>query len=485
MNILVIEPSATSKYGNQRIWGGNGTLKASFYKPPHDLMAISGYLEKNGYSNTFFDANAGRVGINDIRAKIISIMPNPDVVIFSNSTCSIYQDVKLASIVKTINPNCLTVAAGVHSMSLYEETLGLEEDLDVVVTSSIWEEVCLNIIQNYGNLQNVSGIAYRPKSDIKINDNPIIKNEDFFSNLESLDDLGFPAHDKIDQSLYDDPTAKRLPKTMVQFQKGCVHVCNFCNQPAFFGAPSVTYRSHQSAIEELKWVKSLGFKEVMFNDATLTGDIEWAKELFQQMIDNNIDLTWNCTTRANRLNPEVLKLMKEAGCHTLMIGLESADKEVLKNIKKSMTADKVRKVVDDITKMGMDSLIFAVVGFQGETEKSVKKTIEFLTTLNATYITFGIAVPSPGTEFYDYVKSNNYLLTDDWSQYDPVKKPVFEYPELSADKILWYSRNGLQRFYLRPSYMLKRLISVRSFMDFKHLVVNFIGFMKRYVFQIN
>ena len=150
-----------------------------------------------------------------------------------------------------------------------------------------------------------------------------------------------------------------------------------------------------------------------------------------------------------------------------------------------MTADKVRKVVDDITKMGMDSLIFAVVGFQGETEKSVKKTIKFLTTLNATYITFGIAVPSPGTEFYDYVKSNNYLLTEDWSQYDPMKKPVFEYPELSADKILWYSRNGLQRFYLRPSYIFKRLISIRSFMDLKHLVINFIGFMKRYVFQIS
>jgi radical SAM superfamily enzyme YgiQ (UPF0313 family) len=484
MNILIIEPSSVSKYGNQRIWGGNGSLKSSFFKPPHDLMAISGFLEKNGYKNILYDANAGRVNIDELREKIVSIIPKPDVVIFSNSTCTIYQDVTIAKIAKSINPDCLTVAAGVHSMSLYQETFDLEDDLDVIVTSSKWEEVCLNIVQNCANLQNVSGIAYRPKSDIKVNGDQIIKNDDYVSNMP-YDNIGFPAHDKLDQSLYDDPTAKRLPKTIVQFQKGCVHVCNFCCQPAFFGAPSVDYRTTDSAIEELKWVQKLGFKEVMFNDATLTGDIEWAKELFQKMIDNNIDLTWNCSTRANRLNPEVIQLMKDAGCHTIMIGLESADKEVLKNIKKSMSAEKVRKVVDDITKIGLDSLIFAVVGFQGETESSVKNTIKFLSNLNATYITFGIAVPAPGTEFYDYVKSNGYLLTDDWSKYDPMKKPVFEYPELSAEQILWYSRYGLKKFYLRPSYIFKRLISIRSFMDFKHLVINFVGFMKRYVFQIS
>ena len=476
MNILIIEPPSVSEYGNQRIWGGNGSLKSSFFKPPHDLMAISGFLRQEGFDNMLFDANALRLKIDMLEEKIIEVIPDLDIVFFSNSTCTIYQDVIVSKIAKRVKHNCLTVAVGAHSMALPEETFELESDLDVIITSSQWEEISLNIVKNINDLSCVKGISYR------IDDKNIQNNRAFTSNL-NYDQLGFPAHDKLNQKLYDDPTATRLPKTIVQGQKGCIHVCNFCCQPAFFGAPSVNYRSTDHVIDELKWVSKLGFKEVMFNDATLTGDIEWAKELFNKMIDNNIDITWNCSTRANRLDSDMIDLMKRAGCHTIMIGLESADKVVLKNIKKSMSPEVVKDAVDNITNAGLASVVFAVVGFQGETEKSVNNTIKFLKTLNTTYITLGIAVPAPGTEFYRYVKEHGYLLTDDWSKYDPMQKPVFSYPDLSSEKILWYSRNGLQQFYLRPSYMLKRLLEVRSFIEIKHLAINFVGFMKRYVLK--
>ena len=475
MNILILEPPSVSEYGNQRIWGGNGSLKSSFFKPPHDLMAISGYLRKEGYNNVLYDSNALRIDIDDLVDALLDVMKFPDVVIFSNSTCTIYQDVTVAKKIKELNPRCLTITVGAHSMSLPVETLEMEINLDIVVVSNHWEEVCFNIVNNKHDFGSVNGICYRSSDGVDI-----VTTGSYLSQM-NYNQLGFPAHDKIIKNIYDDPTAKRLPKTIVQGQKGCIHVCNFCCQPAFFGAPTVNYRTTDHIIEELKWVSSLGFKEVMFNDATLTGDVEWAKDLFNKMIDNDIDLTWNCTTRANRLDVDMVDLMKKAGCHTIMIGLESADKNVLKNIKKSMSPIKVKEAVNIITKAGINSVVFAVVGFQGETENSIRHTINFLTTLNTTFITLGIAVPVPGTEFYSYVKNNGYLLTDDWSRYDPMKKPVFSYPELTADQILWYSRNGLKQFYLRPSYMLRRALEVRSFIDLKHLVVNFLGFVKRYI----
>jgi radical SAM superfamily enzyme YgiQ (UPF0313 family) len=272
---------------------------------------------------------------------------------------------------------------------------------------------------------------------------------------------------------------------MVMGQKACINNCSFCCQPAFFGAPILRKRSIGHFIEELKWVQNLGFKEVMFNDATLTADMEWALSLFEGMIKNNIELTWNCSTRAERINSEILNLMKRAGCHTIALGMESVDPAVLKNIRKNITPGQLKEAVSLIRKNGMNTIVFCVVGFPGETKESIEKTISFLKTLDTTFITLGIAVPTPGTDFYRYVESNGYLLTKDWSLYDPMKKPVFSYPSLSSDEIAYYSARGLRQFYLRPKYILSRLKSIKSFSEALIYFHNFLGFVKRYILRGN
>jgi radical SAM superfamily enzyme YgiQ (UPF0313 family) len=221
----------------------------------------------------------------------------------------------------------------------------------------------------------------------------------------------------------------------------------------------------------------------MFNDATLTADIEWAYSLFEGMIKNNIKLTWNCSTRVDRVNNHILQLMKRAGCHTIAIGIESVDPIVLRNIRKNITPDQIRGAVSLISKNNINTIIYCVVGFPGETKDSIEKTISFLKDLNTTFITLGIAVPAPGTDFYRHVEENNYLLTKDWSLYDPMKKPVFSYPSISADEIEYYSRHGLREFYLRPGYVLKRILSIKSFIEAKTYLKNFIEFIKRYVMR--
>lgn len=472
MNILIIEPPAVSKFGNQRIFGGNGSNKSDFRKPPLDLMMISGYLRKEGFDNTLVDANASRRMIEDI--KEIFKKSNPDVIFFSTSTCTIYKDLLVAKAAKEINPSILTVAIGTHVMALSDDTFKESEHLDVIIYSGEWEQVSLNIVKNLLNLESAKGIYIRKFSG------EIVKTEDQ-PPIENLDSFGFPSHDKLEKEVYRDPTTKRFPKTMVMGQKSCINNCSFCCQPAFFGAPTVRRRSVEHFLDELKWVQKLGFKEVMFNDATLTSDIEWATLLFEGMIKNNIDLTWNCSTRADRINSEILKLMKRAGCHTIAIGMESIDPTVLKNIRKGITGKKIREAVSSIKRCGMNSIVFCVVGFPGETRESIEKTISFLKTLNATFITLGIAVPAPGTDFYRYVEKNNYLLTKDWNQYDPMKKPVFSYPGLSADEIAYYSSHGLRQFYLRPAYILDRMLSIRNFSDAANYSKNFFGFLRRYV----
>jgi anaerobic magnesium-protoporphyrin IX monomethyl ester cyclase len=474
MNTLLIEPPAVSPFGNQRIFGGNGSNKSDFRKSPLDLMMISGYLRKNGYENELLDANSSRRNLGDVKEIIRE--KNADVVIFSTSTCTIYKDLLVARAAKEIRPDILSVAIGTHVMALPKETFKESEFLDVLIYSSEWEQAALNIVQNRSNLNLAKGIFFR-------NSDGQIMKTDFQPPIENLDDLGFPSHDKLEKGIYRDPTTKRFPKTMVMGQKACINNCSFCCQPTFFGAPRLRKRSVGHFIEELKWVEKLGFREVMFNDATLTADMDWAANLLEEMITKRIDLTWNCSTRADRVNDKILGLMKRAGCHTIAIGMESTDPTILKNIRKNIRPGQVREAVSLIRKNGMDTIVFCVIGFPGETRETIEKTISFLKTLDTTFITLGIAVPVPGTDFYRYIEENNYALTKDWSLYDPMKKPVFSYPWLSADEIAWYSSHGLRQFYLRPIYILERLRSIRSLSEAETYFKNFIGFIKRYVLR--
>ena len=145
MKILLIEPPAVSKFGNQRIFGGNGSNKSDFRKPPLDLMMISGYLRKEGVDNVLIDANAARKNIDDIR--IILKEEHPDVVFFSTSTCTIYKDLLVAKIAKEINPSVVTVALGTHVMALQGDTFKESEYLDVIIYSNEWEQAALNIVK--------------------------------------------------------------------------------------------------------------------------------------------------------------------------------------------------------------------------------------------------------------------------------------------------------------------------------------------------
>jgi radical SAM superfamily enzyme YgiQ (UPF0313 family) len=122
-----------------------------------------------------------------------------------------------------------------------------------------------------------------------------------------------------------------------------------------------------------------------------------------------------------------------------------------------------------------------VVGFLGETKESMYETIEFLKTLNASFITLGIAVPAPGTGFYHQMKEKGYLLHSKWDLYDPLKLPVYNYPDLSAEEIYDAAAYGLRKFYLRPSYIYDRIKSVENPAQFFRYVKNFGGFLKRYI----
>ncbi len=470
MKILLIEPPPTSDKGNLRTLGSMGTFKADMAWPPLDLMIISGLLDKNGYETSIIDANTLRFNFSYVK-DFIKKKEKPDLVVFTTSTPTICHDLRIADITKEVSPDIKTAAVGTHIMALPAETLKENKNLDFSILSES-EMVILELLNAGLNPKNINGIAYRLGDEIVKNPpRPL---------WHDLDAFGFPSHHKVPLKHYRDPMMKRSPMTLTYTERGCINACIYCSSPFY---SKVRQRSLPVVIEELKWIVFLGIKEIRFFDCGLTNYIDRAETLFDEMIKEKIDLTWACNVRADRFPLFIAKKMKEAGCHTVNIGAESADLEVLKNIKKNITPDMVEQAVSTAKKAGLKALVYFMLGLPGETHESIKKTVNFAKKIGPELITLGIATPHPGTKFYEHLDDKGYLITKNWSAYDPIKKPVYNYPGLSGDEIEQARDIGYRSFYLRPAYILKRFFSQRKIMDVVNNFKNFVGFMKRYVLK--
>ncbi|HHT9153404.1 MAG TPA: B12-binding domain-containing radical SAM protein [Candidatus Hypogeohydataceae bacterium YC40] len=467
MEILLVEPPAVTDMGSLRVLGSIGTFKADMAWPPLDLMIISGLLEEHKISSTIYDANTLRATFVDLSKKIQE--EDPKMVVFTTSTTSIMHDIKVAKVVKDVSDKILTVAIGTHVMALPEETLKEIAYLDVCVYSEA-ELPILDIIREEYKLANVKGIAYRRGDNIIRNaPHPLCHN---------MDEFGFPSHNKIPLELYRDPLMHKSPMTITYGQRGCINRCSYCCSP-FYGP--LRHRTIDHLIKELKWIEELGIKEIRFFDPGFTNNLIWAEKLLDRMKVEGFNLSWICNARADRLPDEILVKMRENGCHAISIGGESGDPTILKNVKKNVTTEMIESAVDRTRGAGISPMVYFMMGLPGETSETAQRTIDFAKKLGPDIVTFGVATPHPGTEFYNYIKEKGYFKDYDWSQYDPNKRPVFSYPEFSSEEIYETMKRGYQSFYLRPSYILKRIASIRTPLDIKNNFRNFVGFLQRYV----
>ncbi len=462
--VLLIEPPSINTYGNLRTLGSIGSLKTDMRWPPLDLLIIGGLLRKHGITVKILDANSLRVSFEYIRQVVEK--EKPRLVIFTTSTPTFYQDLRTADAVKNAYNDTFIAITGTHINARPAEALELNRNINfAIITDS--ESSILELINSNFDPENIKGISWRRDKEIIINTR---------GEGENLDALGFPAHDLIPLHIYRDPFTRKRPMTVTYSSRGCINYppCIMCSA-CFFNKPR--YRSVDLLIEEMKWIEDLGVREIRFPFESGFNNIKIADELFDRMLRENIKLRFTCNGRADRLPLDLLRKMKAAGCVAVSVGCESADPEILKLVNKNVTPELVKEAVENIKRAGMDALVYFIFGLPLETKESMKKTLEFAKTLKADLVTFGIAIPHPGTYFYEYLKEKGYLLTERWDKYDPLLPPPYTYPSLSSQEIYRFARRAYRSYYLRPSFIIKRFMKLNLKEEFK----NFLGFLKRYV----
>lgn len=421
MKILLINPPETAERGSLTVLG-----------LPLGIMYLASILEKEGKKVEIFDSIActGRlvtsdIGNNKIRmgvswAKIGQKIRDsrPDIVGVSNHFSSqIGNAMEVARIAKKIDNKIITVVGGPHSSCRPEDFLK-ERNIDFVIMGegeySFLELV--NTLEKKEKVGKISNLAFRKNGKSIIN--PV-------KQISNLDSLPFPAYHLINMENYFKickdmgriiiGTTNNRRISMVT-SRGCPYNCIFCSIHCHMGR---NWRAHSSdyVVKHIEYLmKKFKVNHISFEDDNLVLDQKRFEKILDGIIKKRIKITWDTPNgiRADRVNFDLLKKMKRAGCSSIKIGIESGDQQVLDNIVgKSLKLEKVIEVADACKKLNIPLTGFFIIGYPGEKKINIKHTLDFAYRLKKEYYAdsvITIAMPLIGTRMYDLSKEKNYLV---------------------------------------------------------------------------
>ena len=223
-------------------------------------------------------------------------------------------------------------------------------------------------------------------------------------------------------------------------------------------------------IDEIKHLAGrYGVKEISFYDDTFTAVKKNVKEFCEIAVKENLGVIWSCFSRTDFVNREILELMKKAGCHQICYGIESGDEGILKNIRKNTSLKTAKNAIELTKSAGIEARATFMLGNPGETADTLMKTYRFALDIDPDIALFNITTPFPGTVMFDWASANGLIKTRNWADYD-LSIPVMEVPGLSPEEIVSHYNSFNKKFYLRPSYLLKRLFNLTSFEQIKESV---------------
>jgi len=454
LDILLINPPWMTKDGN--IWHG---VKST--SPPLGLLYVAAYAESKGRSVHVLDVNAEQLQFEHIESFIAARKPR--FVGLTAVTAQIVNTHRIAGIVKRVSPNSEVIVGGVHATAMPEEVLS-DRNVDFVIRGE--GELPFFSLVDGKALDSIGGLSYRGRNPLQpIQNNPMAEP------IADLDALPTPAYHLVPFEQYKPAIGayRRLPAVNMTMTRGCPGKCTFCNS----AETALRTRSAEHVVDEIqKLQRRYGIKEVSFYDDTLTIFKPQVARMCELIVERGIDLTWSCFARTDCVSPALLAKMKAAGCHQILFGIESADPEILRNIRKPIDIEMTRRAVRMVQDAGIAVRAAFMFGNPGETTESMQRSIDFAIELNPDIALFNITTPYPGTQMFEWARRNGYLRTLDWNDYD-LANSVLELPTVSSEEVNRMYRRAYRKFYFRPRYLLKRLLKLREWDDLR---MNFAAF---------
>lgn len=294
------------------------------------------------------------------------------------------------------------------------------------------------------DLSGIRGLAWRKGDEIVVNlPRAFVKN---------LDDLPVPMHELLPLHTYREPLIKG-PFTFIVTGRGCPAGCIYCIKHVSYQY-SARVRSPELIMEELWKLKKLGINNIHMYADLFTMNREQVVDLCKRMIDEKINIKWMCNSRVDYVDEEMLNLMGKAGNWMIAWGLESGNEAILKRAHKGADPAKAKRALGWAKKAGIMNWGYFIIGLPGETEETIRQSIEFAKKLPLDIALFHVAAPYPGTPFFFEVVENGWFRPGTrWENVDMDKGTVLDYPNLTAERLLYWQKKAFREWAFRPGPM--------------------------------
>ncbi len=387
-------------------------------RPPAGLGYIAETLEVNNIDYDYLDMAVG-ASFTDIDDKINSF--KPDLIGITLMTFMYRRSYEIIRIIKQSNPSVDIIAGGPHISTMREKVLKECPELDYGVVLE-GEQTILELCTG-SEISSIKGLIYRNGSDI------VFTGERTFA--DNLDAIPFPKFGKF-------PLKKYVTEEIgIVSSRGCPHGCIYCPVKAAIGR-KWRKRNADSIVNEIQHWYDRGYRQISILDDNFTFDQDRVVEICTKIRNKNlkgIELNCNNGVRADRVNYEILKLMREAGFAYLAFGVEGGNDRILKNINKGVKMEAIEQAIQDSLSLGFKVTLFFIVGSPGETMDDVRDSINLALKYPVFDARFYNLIPFPRSRLYDWVKDNDCFIVDsedylnNSSQWD--FSPVFETPDLN------------------------------------------------------
>ncbi len=462
MKVLVTNPP----------WPGEGYGARSDVRWPHKrsdkyleypiyLAYVAAVLEQAGLEVHFIDGVMEEMSIADFAQAAARI--RPDLVVIECSTPSINYDLETAKAVKESVDGTFVTLIGSHPTVFHEEILRDNLAVDAICRGEFEmtiKELALSL-GGGGDLSQVAGLSYREGEEVRVNPpRPLI---------QDLDSLPFPArhivrHDGYRAAIY----SGDCPAAMVS-SRGCPHHCIYCLWPDTLYGHKFRARSAVNVVDEMEHVvRDYGVDEIYFDDDCLTLNKKRVLEICRLLLERGVEVKWIVQSRVDTVDREMLTAMKEAGCHYILFGVESGSPKMLEIMKKRISLDKVKEAFTDCRDLGIKTQAFFLFGVPGENQETIQETIEFANEIQSDSTQFAIAIPHPGTELYQMCAERGWLVYNSWEDF-AAENSLIETEQLTREDVAKARVQAYKRHYLRPRFVARSLLRVRSLQDVRRL----------------
>jgi radical SAM superfamily enzyme YgiQ (UPF0313 family) len=408
--------------------------------PSLGLLHLAAQVRLHGYEPQIIESDILDLDADEVADRVLAV--RPAYVGITLFTVGVFQSVQIARRIKARAPEIKIIVGGPHISSMGVETLERFPEFDVAVNGE-GERILVELLKAYESgspLSSVGGLLYRANGTILTTEKPQTTNV--------LDDLPFPAWDLLPEfpkayklAIYDYP---RGPVATIAASRGCPFHCKFCDTSTF-GA-SVRFYTPAKIVEMMRHLhEKYGVRHVLFVDDLFLASRLRAIDFCQRLVASGLKMTWSCAARVDTVRPDLLKLMREAGCWQISFGLESGSDELLRAMDKHAAIEKSEQEVKWTNAAGIRVKGLFMLGYPGETRETIELTKAFVKRIPMTIMNLTKFTPYPGSPVYREIYGTN-IRDDHWERMNGMNF-VWSPPGIAVDELDRHYQEVIRSFY--------------------------------------